>query len=283
MNWDDLKYLLAVARGGTFSAAATALAVNQTTVTRRIDGLTLAVGAPLFDRRDNRLIPTDLCHRLITHAERVEAEMADAARITSDHAQNPGGTVRLTTVEGLMTGLLASHLAAFRTGNPAIELELVTGDSNLSLTRREADIALRLARPDGGQALTRKLCDLGMALYAARSGARDTWLGYDESHGHLPEARWLESARGSEPLEIRSNSLRLLHQACADGLGRTILPCYSADQDPGLTRLETDPAVPVTRELWLLVHPTARASLAVSRVIDWINEVILAERKRLSG
>lgn len=283
MDWDDLKFVLAVARHGTYSAAAQALEVNQTTVTRRIDHATEKLGTPLFDRIDGRLLPTATGQAILTHAEKVETEVRQALHTASDLQQTPHGTVRVTAVETLITGLLSPALTQFNRRYPQILLELVASHENLNLSRREADIALRLNRPQGGTAITRKLCDIGFACYEAASGSNDSWLGYDESLDHLPEAQWLRSRFGDQPPLLRSTSVGLLHSATAQGLGCAMLACVYADKDKRLRRLEPDSPSPIRRELWLLTHETARRNPAVRAVSTWIDEVVSASRERLAG
>ncbi|WP_259781496.1 LysR family transcriptional regulator [Aestuariispira ectoiniformans] len=283
MDWDDLKYVLAVARGGTYSAAATALQVNQTTITRRIQQASSGLAIPLFDRVDGRLVPTEACRTILVHAEHMEREVAQALHTAGDLQLAPRGTVRVATVEALITDILGPALTAFNDTYPDIRLELIAGHDNLNLSRREADIALRLNRPQGGTAVTRKLCELGFALYEARAGAREQWLGYDESLDHLPEAQWLRRQMNDQPPVLRSNSVNLLQKATGQGLGRAMLACVRADQDPLLTRVEAGKPPQVTREVWLLIHETARRNRAVRAVVDWIDETFTSRKEEISG
>lgn len=283
MDWDDLKYVLMVARQGTYSAAADALKVNQTTVTRRIQSASDRLQTPLFDRVDGQLVPTAACQAVLAHAERVEQEVANALHAAADLRTTPSGIVRLTAVEGLIVDLIAPGLSAFHADFPDIRMELIAGDANLNLSRREADIALRMNRPTGGTSVTRKLCDMGFALYHSTDTGRPGYLTYDEAMEHLPEAQWLRRHFKDTAPNLRSNSPRLLRRAAADGLGSAMLGCFRADRDPRLTRAFPDDPPQVRREVWLIIHETARNNPAVRAAVGWIDSLIQANHAALSG
>jgi DNA-binding transcriptional LysR family regulator len=181
MNWDDLRYILAIARAGTLAAAARQLGVNQTTVTRRLAAAEAAMGARLFERVEARLYPTKAGETAIARAAQVEAEVrALESGITHDDAA-PAGLVRLTAVPILVNRFIIPALPRFHATYPRIELELIAEARNVSLSRREADIALRLARPEqggiGAHAARRAigLCNLWPAGTRRRSPSMD-WL-----------------------------------------------------------------------------------------------------------
>jgi len=293
MNWQDLKYALAVARGGSLSAAARALGVNQTTVGRRLMRLEAELGVRLFDRIEGRQVPTATGEIVLRRGGRIEQDMvaleATAGQADSAHV----GTVRVTAVQVLVTKFLIPRLPAFFGRHPGIALELVATGGNLNLARREADIAIRLNRPASGNLVVRKIGEMGFAAYLARdddggSGAptdtldRLPWLVYDEALGHLPEARWLErkAPRGRRVLSA-GDSLSLL-EAAERGLGATVLPCLLGDASPGLRRITGDAPV-VTREIWLLTHRELRHVARVRCVLDWIAETVRAEADALRG
>lgn len=293
MNWQDLKYALAVARGGSLSAAARALGVNQTTVGRRLMRLEAELGVRLFDRIEGRQVPTATGEIVLRRGGRIEQDMvaleATAGQADSAHV----GSVRVTAVQVLVTKFLIPRLPAFFGRHPGIALELVATGGNLNLARREADIAIRLNRPASGNLVVRKIGEMGFAAYLARdddggSGAptdtldRLPWLVYDEALGHLPEARWLErkAPRGRRVLSA-GDSLSLL-EAAERGLGATVLPCLLGDASPGLRRITGDAPV-VTREIWLLTHRELRHVARVRCVLDWIAETVRAEADALRG
>src|SRR5262249_6776253 len=183
----------------------------------------------------------------------------------------PAGTVRLTTVPILANRLLIPAVPRLLARHPQIRLELIAEPRNLSLTRREADLALRLARPESGAGvLARRIGHLDYAVYGAVYGAvhgprrkaggravhRLPWITYQEGQGHLPQARWIATAakeEGLAPLAV-SDAEALVH-AIQAGLGKSLLPCFAGDASAGLRRLG---APVLRRELWLLAHREQR-------------------------
>ena len=283
MKWDDLKILLAINRSGTLSAAALSLGVNQTTVARRLDASEKRLNARLFDRVDGHLIPTPQGQHMLVHAELAEQEILAAINVAQDAESHESGLVRITSVEGILSGIIAPRLVEFNAHYPLIELELISQDANLSLSRREADIALRVNRPVDGNAITRKVAMMGFDLYAAKSGNSEAWLCYDETMEHLPEAKAAQKLMGNKKPVLRTNSMTGLRMAVASGLGKAILPCYMADKDPNLMRLSPSAVPIVSRELWLLVHRAIRNSGRVTAVVQWLDSIWKTEAQRLQG
>ena len=269
LNWDDLRIMLAVARGETLSAAARRLGVDQTTVTRRLAAVERAVGTALFQRVERRLRPTAAGADAVAHAERVEAEVERLTARLAGADRAPEGQVRLTAVPILVNRILIPRLAAFRQRYPRLSLELIAEPRNLQLAKRDADIAVRLARPAGGTALCRKLGELAYSVYGATDAGGDLpWLGYDDDHADLPQARWLAREARRADIALRANDAETLFLAAAAGLGRTLLPDLAMADGDGLTRLSDGPVL--RREVWLLVHPEIRHLPRMSAVVDWL-------------
>lgn len=224
------------------------------------------------------------------------AEQADLLRMSlMREAGQVAGEVRITALGTLIEGLLMPHMPRLRAQHPDLRLEFIASMHNLSLSRREADIALRLARPQtlrkaaasGEDTLTRKAADLGFAVYAAGSAGLPedpdaAWVGYDESLAHLPESLWLARNAPGDRVVLRCNSLTALTEAVALGIGHGLLPCYRADTDRRLVRV-SGPKPVVRRELWLLVHPDVRQTARVRAVIDWLDTLWREYAEVLSG
>jgi DNA-binding transcriptional LysR family regulator len=279
MDWNDLRYVLAVSRAGTLAAAARRLRVDQTTVARRLAEAERALGACLFERVDGSLRPTRVGEAAIFQAERVEQEVEVLERGIGGADARVAGSVRLTAVPVLVNRLLVPASAALQDAHPGLRLELIADSRNASLTRREADIALRFARPDSGRdVLARRIGHVGYALYGPRRRAKTLpWLAYDESFAHLPQARWIEQARGGEPVApLALSDAEAIAAAVRAGLGKSLLPCFAADRDPGLRRLGD--RVVLTRELWLLTHAAMRHQARIAAVIDWLTRLVKALR-----
>ncbi len=275
MDWDHLRFVLAVARAGTLAGAARRLGVDQTTVSRRLAAAELFLGARLFERVEGTLRPTAAGERAIARAARIEEEVKALEAGIDDGDATAAGVVRLTAVPILVNRLLVPALRHLQAAHPRIQLELVAEPKNLSLTRREADMALRLARPErGGSALTRRIGRLGYAAYGPRGLAPEDlpWIGYEEGQRHLPQARWLaDTAEGGLPAPLLVNDAEALVGAVEAGLGRSLLPCCIAEGNDRLERLA--PEIALSREVWLLAHHELRRHGRIQAVIAWLEEL----------
>jgi DNA-binding transcriptional LysR family regulator len=294
-DWNDLRYLLAVAQGGTLAAAARRLRVDETTVARRLAAAEAALGARLFERVAGAMRPTAAGEAAVAHAERIEREVqALQGRIAGADAA-VAGTVRLTAVPIVVNRLLVPALPDLLAAHPQLRLELIAEPRNLSLTKREADIALRLARPQGGGAVvTRRIGRLDYAVYGPSLGElrstsapslgpgdRDDdalpWITYEAGLDELPQAKWIAAAtRGAAaaPALMAADAETIL-AAVSAGLGKSLLPRAVADREPGLCRLGDDAPV-LSRELWLLVHADLRRLVRIEAVITWIERTVRA-------
>lgn len=279
-NWNDLRYLLAVARGRSLSAAARQLRVDETTVARRLAAAGTALGARLFERVDGALRLTAAGELALAHAERIEREMQALRGRIGGADEAVAGTVRLTAVPIVVNRLLAPALPGLTAEHPLLLLELIAEPRNLSLTKREADVALRLARPrGGGTVVARRIGQLAYAVYGPRKGkaAALPWITYEEGLDDLPQARWIAAAmRGaSAPPTLLAADAETILAAVRAGVGKSLLPCAVAEREPGLRRLGG--AAPVlTRELWLLVHADLRRLARVAAVVGWIERTVQA-------
>lgn len=282
MNWDDLRFLVVIGREGSLAGAARCLKVDQTTVARRLRALENALATPLFERDEGRWRPTPVGTQVLARAARIEEDVAGLTRIAEAGRDAMTGTVRITSVGTLLANWLTPRLPGLFARHPGLGVELVASNANLNVARREADIALRLARPVQGDFLIRKVAEIGFAVYGPASGAVDGWVGYDDALAHTPEMRWLAEQHGAAPMRLRTASMASLMCAVAAGIGQAILPCLVADPAPGLIRLSG--AAPVlTRELWLLIHPDARQQPRVAAVADWLAERIAQDQPAFLG
>lgn len=275
MEWHDLRYVLAIARYGTLSAAARRLRVDQTTVARRLAVAEKQLGARLFDRIGGRMRATAAGETTIAHAERVEAEIGRLEEAIGGADQAATGKVRLSSVPILINRVLLPALPDLIARHPGLTLELAGEARNVSLSRREADIALRQARPSGGTALARRIGGLDYAVYApTKRGARDLpWITYEDELADLPQARWIAQHVKADALApLRVNDADAALSAVRAGIGRTLLPVVAAKADAGL-RAENGGKPVLVRDLWLLVHPELRRLARIEAVISWIERV----------
>lgn len=287
LNWNDLRVLLAVSRAGTMAEAAAELAIDQTTVARRLRALERACGTRLLDRVGGRYVATAAGEAALVRAGQMEEAAFALLSAVGERAAVPGGMVRLTAIQELIAAFLVPRFVGFRARYPEIDLEFVGDSGNLSLTRREADVALRLARPRDGTFIMRKLTELGFAVYGPAGQTapvpwdRATWIAFDDSLAHLPEAQWLAREVAPAVIALRTNGLRSQIEAVRAGLGLAVLPCLIADTEAGLQRVSGSPVL--TRELWMLIHPELRATQRVRAVTDWLVEICSAEAAAIGG
>lgn len=271
-DWDDLRFFLALTDSGTLSATAKALAVQHTTVARRIDALEAALGARLFDRFPKRWSLTATGTALLPHARRLGEDVDALQRAASGHAAL-AGTVCISAPPALASYLLAPRLVPALRHLPGIDIDLRGEIRQADLTRREADIALRFQRPSAPGVAVRVLAEIDYGLYASagylagRAAADWEFLGYDALLGQSEQQQWLDRIRGGRRYCMRSNDQAALALAAAAGGGVAVLPDYLCLHIPGLVPIDAQPC-PVKRKLWMLMHEDVRRAAPVRAVAD---------------
>jgi DNA-binding transcriptional LysR family regulator len=289
-SWDDLRIFLALTREGTLTTAAKALGVSHPTVARRVQALERQIGARLFDRLPDRFVPTVAGEQLLADTEAMERAALSINRRSAGLTDSVSGVVRLSAGEA-MAVLVARHLPWLRARLRQIEFEVIASHTLANLSRREADLLIREQVPELDSIVTRKLCRVAYAIYAARAlELKRTampalvdlpWIGFDDDHSYMPGQHWLHEQIGRRP-EIRVNNWLVLHDAVRVGSGLAVMPCYLADQDPALRRVGG--VLPeITTEQWLLVHRDLRALPRVRAVMDALVELFQRHRHVLEG
>ena len=280
LDWQTLRFILAVGRSQSLAGAAKLLGINETTVSRRIAQADVRLGARLFERSRGQLLPTEAGQAAIAGAERVELEVQTLTRAVSGNDRLAAGTVRVTSVPVLVNRLLIPQLSDLLRCHPQLRVELIAEPRDLSLTKREADIALRLARPrKETRAIARRVGRLDYGVYGP-AGVADLalpWISYGEAMADLPQERWM-TARQDGPSRTMVNDAEGILQGVKAGLGKSLLPIAIAKWEPGLARLDRG-APPLSRELWLMVHPELRDLTRIRVVLDWLGEVAEALSK----
>lgn len=288
MDWGDLRFFVELARSGSLSATARRLRVDHSTVARRVAALEADLGVKLFDRLPRGYALTPEGEEVADLAGRLEEDAFAIERFAQGRSAEPSGTVRLSAPPAFASHFIAPRLGGFRDRYPGVVLELVGDARAVSLTRREADLALRLTRPEDDGLVTRRVGTMGYGLYAARSYAEgrppDSWgvIAYDESLDHVPQQRWLRTVAAGRPVVFRANELASLCAAARAGLGIAALPHFLGRSDPGLVRVPAEP-VPPGRELWLLVHPDLRRAARVRATMDFLVTLLAEHRALLEG
>jgi len=288
LDWGNLRFFLEMARSGSLSKAARKLAVDRNTVARRVTTLEAELGLSLFERGPLGWTRTKAGHELADLASRVEQDVLALALHAGASDRNLTGSVRLTTTMHLSAYLLVPALPALRARHPGLVLEIAADQRNFDLTRREADLALRMGRPQDPGLVTRKLSGIQFRFYASKAlvGARrtvdlveDPFVGYEESLVRTPQERWLAKVAPGRRVVFRCNSTASLAAAARAGVGVALLPCFVAEAEPGLVVL--DGPAPPDHELWLLVHGELRRSPPVRAVIEWVDELVAKARTAL--
>ncbi len=287
-EWSDLRVLLEVARAGTLSAAARKLGVDSTTVGRRLAALERALGARLVTRTPDGLVLTQAGAAIRDAGEEMERAVLRAEQQALGADRTLAGVVRVATTEMLGETVALPALRALRRRHPHIRVDLSVGPSRLDLARREADVALRFVRPDGGDLVARRAGALRFGAYATkgylaargRPARGDGFAGHDVVIYEPGIRSWRLGQLGGEPVRdarvvLRTNSTRMLYEAVRLGLGVGSVPCWLADRDPILERVPAG-APPEVDPLWLVVHAAVQRTSRVRAVIEAL-EARLAE------
>lgn len=266
MEWDDLRFALAVARAGSLIGAAQALGVDHTTVGRRIERLERALNSKLFDRLRTGYTPTAAGERLLGTAEAVEAAvLAGEADIAGENAV-VSGSVRIGAPDGFGTYFLAPRLGTLCDAHPNLDVELVATARLFSLSKREADVSIALSLPTQGRVVGRKLIDYRLGLYAStaylerygvpRDGAdllRHRLIGYIDELLYAPELDYLHLVCPQGTPRFRSANLIAQFQAVTAGMGIAVLPAFIAQGAAELKPVLAD-EISLVRSFYLLIH-----------------------------
>lgn len=277
MLWDDVRYFLAVTKAGSLSAAARSLAVEHSTVGRRVDALERALRVRLFDRLPRGWQLTPEGDELLQHALCMEEEAQGFERAALGVA-SLSGMVRISAPPHLMAHFLLPRLKKMQLALPNIDLELVGEMRLANLSRREADIALRIGTPTEAGLVTRKIADVSYSLYAtpeaiALPPAEWRFLGFDQTISDIPQKRWLDNFSEGRRCVLRANDLSILFQGACDGWGIAVLPDFLAHTSDKLTPVPNAPKLPLC-PLCLVMHADVRRSPRVRAVADILIEIV---------
>lgn len=287
MNWDDLHTFLAIARHGTLSAAARANGVTQPTMGRRLAALERRTGARLLQKFPDGYAVTPLGEAIMRNAERIEAEVLSADRTITGRDIELAGKVRVTTVGILANHILTPALADLQIEHPGIEIEMVPDSRSLSLSKREADIAVRMTRFEGHELVSRKVGALAFGVYASnayldngdRAEHAHSLITVLDDQSHLPEAVWLRDTYPGGRRVFSSNSREVQLWAAKSGVGIAVLPAFRADPQPELVKLNSD-SDDLNRDVWMGVHGDMRNMPRIKAVTETIAKTFNENLKR---
>jgi DNA-binding transcriptional LysR family regulator len=291
-QWDDVRFFLAVARAGSLSGAARALGVGHVTAGRRIAVLEKRLGVTLLNRTPDGFATTSAGEAILQQCMSMERAALDVERIAAGRDSLVTGSVRVTTTEALAYQVVAPAIAALRVVYPELQVDLVAGVRSLDIARRDADVAVRFARPPAPDLICRKLGEMGFSLYAspsylASSGTPErgrglaghdlvTFTGAPPAMSPFFMGESLEGAR----IALRCDNPLIQRRAAANGLGIAELACFLGDSSPDLARVwPAEP--PARRTAWLVVHQDMRRSARIRAVSAAIGDMFRRQRKIL--
>jgi DNA-binding transcriptional LysR family regulator len=296
LDWNDLRYFLALARHGSTVAAARALETNQSTVQRRLGALERRIGKPLATRSPAGYRLTELGREMVAHAEAVERSVLAFEQHLQGATRGAAGVLRVACPEPIVYRISQSALLErFKARHPELRVEFVMSDRYIDLSKGEADVALRSGDTDDAELVGRRIADSLWAVYAsedyiARHGkpqcAEDLeshlLVGLDESMAKHRATTWLARVAPNARIVSRNNSVLGLVYAVKAGIGIAPLPTALGDNEPGLVRVLGP--IPELARIWrVLAHPDVRRTPRVSAFFDFIEGEIEALKPILTG
>jgi DNA-binding transcriptional LysR family regulator len=293
MDWDDLRFVLAVQRGGGVSGAARALNVNHSTVSRRISALEKRIGVRLFDRLPSGYAPTEAGQEAVAAAQDMELTVLALDRTVAARDNRPSGTVTVTAPLMIIMGPFMDALVGFRQRHPQIDVQIRATNDLLSLERRESDVAIRASDAPDESLFGLRVTEQRAAAYASP----DYLARHREALAERPaeaELEWLGHLDQTAPptqvtavyprtrLALPTNDKLAALAAAKAGLGICRLPCFWGDRDPGLRRV---PGLPLARypDKWLLTHPDLASVERIRLFMRFATEAIRPLRPLFMG
>jgi DNA-binding transcriptional LysR family regulator len=290
LSWDDLRIIKTLSECANRAATAKKLAINVSTVSRRVAQVEKTLGVALFDHRRSGYMLTAEGAELRALAERVELDIVSVARRVSRAGQGALGKLRITTSDSLLLYFLTPIIADFKALNEGISIEVLVGNQTLSLARDESDIAVRATNKPAESLVGRRLATIAWAPYGSTKSAStctpfaegQAWVSYSGGLCNLKAASYLECRVAANSIAYRTDSVAAASAAIVAGLGFGFLPCMLGDTTPGLTRV--GPVAPeLSDELWLLTHQDIRRSWRVKAFMEFCAAAVADQKSLIEG
>lgn len=292
LAWDDFRLVKAVAEARSLPAAALVLAIDHSTVFRRLRQIEAALGTGLFVRHRSGYVATAAGEEMVALAVRLEEDITAFTRKVAGREVSPSGDLRITTNDTLLIHLLTPIFVRFRRRYPEVRLDIVLSNQALNLSKRDADVAIRASTRPPETLVGRKVAAIAWALYgrgpeetsahfADLASTRD-WVSFGDDLSGLKTAKALRERVPPERIVYRVNTVLGLSEAVEEGAGLGYLPCFIADARPRLVRL-APPAPDLVDDLWLLTHPDLRQQPRVRVFLDFVAREIAHVRPALAG
>ncbi|MBV8798090.1 MAG: LysR family transcriptional regulator [Hyphomicrobiales bacterium] len=291
LSWDEFRLVKSVAEARSLVGAAESLGVNHSTVFRRLAALEQAVGARLFERSRAGYEPTAAGEEMIALASTMAESVLEFERRVAGRDIKPTGELSVTTPEAIGQHFMPAIIAQFQSQNPGIVVELILSNQSLNLSRRDADIAIRLTNDPPETLVGRRICTGRWTVYCRRDLIAElepeaidsvSFIGFTDSSGPPLGRRWIEANIHPRRLVAHANSTHCMLQMALQGLGATLLPCFLGDARPDLTRL--GPLLPeLDLGLWMLTHSDLRRSARVRAFMDFVGAELTKHRRAIEG
>lgn len=283
MEWDNLRYILAIARAKSVAGAARQLKVHHTTVFRRLNALEESIGVRLFERLSTGYVLTLAGEDMYQTAVEIEEKIATLDRHISGQDRRLKGSIRVTTTASLLKYLLTPCFADFQREYPEIELEILESNQQYNLTKRDADIVIRTTNNPPEHLVGRKIAQAAIAIYGSKNylvanGKIDNisehnWIGAEESLERVMYGNRLIQLFPQIKFQYRVNTLMGILSALLNDMGIGLLFCFMGNNEPDLQSI--DPRIPeLTKDLWILTHPDIRHVARISIFVDFIAEAL---------
>lgn len=268
--------------------------MSGSSVSRHIDELEHRLGAKLFLRSQSGYVLSDIGLEILTDAEQAESSFIAISRKASSSAEKLLGTVRVALPENFANYLILPEISLFIKKHPGISFEFVTNVNLTNLTRREADISLRLVRPETGNFIISRVAQMATALYASseylaqnsfnfkQKGKGHFAISWDEMFGHLLAYKWLNEHLPQANIIVRTTTLQSQLIACIGGAGLSVLPCFMADLAPNLIRVRMPKEV-FTQNIWLTIHHDISKLSRICAVAHFLQNTLQHKMTHLLG
>ena len=293
MHWDDLRLLLQVSRNPKLSEAGARLGQDATTVSRRLRRLEHELGLSLFERTRRGHILTPDGQEIARRAEQMEQSMLEISAFVESEDNQVSGRVRLGVTEGLGTAIVAPAIGEFAARHPGIDLDLIAMSGFANVSRREADMAVMLARPQTGRLKVRKLADYVLQLYSTSAYlsarprirrpedlAANTLIGYMDELIYSPQLRYYEDLAPGLAPRLASPSIVAQLEMTRSGAGVAMLPRFMARRHPELVGVLHE-SVKVERSFWLVTHEDVAALARIRAVSDFLSDLMARRQSAL--
>lgn len=292
IDWNDLQLILAIASSGSLSGAGRHLGVSHATIYRRLGQIENRLSVRLFDRSRTGYVPSLVCERLVATARQIENQVHNLEREVAGQDLRLSGTVRITTLDSFLVGFLTPIFSEFQVLHPDISLEIVVSNQLFSLSRREADIAIRPTHSPTQSLVGRKLGAIAYAVYGRPDFVPKkgdsfnphlvNWVGPDETMNYSELEKWMDVQEVASQCRCRVNSVVGMYAFAKAGHGVSVLPCYLGDQSSTLVRLsETIPELSI--DLWLMTHADLRKTARNRVLMKFLFESLKRQRPLLTG